>query len=220
MAKAQSAQNDWQVGLEQLRVALPACRIEMRSADYTSAPQSGGGRHRRAAQHDAGRLAAAAAGKGLTGLPCFAGRGPDGAPDWPQGLRGSISHCADRSVAMVGNAANWCGLGVDIEQHLNIQIAQEIAPVALTQRERVTFGADPLWVTLIFSAKESLFKALSPLINRRFDFDAAEMCADPKGAPHLRLTCDLTPDWPAGRMIKPLLIPCRAGVLTAVALPA
>lgn len=219
MANAQCVQNDWLVALDRLRDALPTCCIEMRSAEYTSVPQIENGRARRSAQHQAGRLAAATAGESLTGLPCSVKRGPDGAPDWPDGVRGAISHCDGHSVAMVGKATNWDGLGVDIEQRLNNQIAQEIAPVALTQPERATFGADPLWVTLIFSAKESLFKALSPLINRRFDFDAAELCANPQGAPHLRLTRDLAPDWPAGRMIEPVLIPCRAGVLTAVALP-
>jgi enterobactin synthetase component D len=121
---------------------------------------------------------------------------------------------------MVGHTANWCGLGIDIEQHLSNKIAQEIAPVALTSYEQANFGNDPLWVTLIFSAKESLFKALSPLTNRRFDFDAAELCLNSQFVPHLRLTCDLAPDWRAGHMIKPLLVPCVAGVLTAVALPA
>ncbi|WP_162197183.1 4'-phosphopantetheinyl transferase family protein [Loktanella sp. S4079] len=207
--------DDWQVALGQLRAALPTCRVAMRSADC-----AGGARERRAAQHDAGRRAAAAAGMDLTGMSCLAGRGADGAPEWPNGLCGSISHCGGCSVAMVGALAHWSGLGIDIEQHLNTDIAAEIAPVALTQSEQDEFGCDPLQVALAFSAKESLFKALNPLIKKRFDFDAAELCWAGGCEPQLRLVYDLSPEWSAGRTIQPILIPCRAGVLTAVALSA
>ncbi len=191
----------------------------MQSAGWKSNNDVETGRERRAAQHKAGRIAAAKVGARLSGKPCNVARGMDGAPIWPNGLRGSISHCNGRSVAIAGHAGNWCGLGIDIEQHLSVEVAKDIAPVALTPYERAHFKGDPLWIALIFSAKESLFKALSPLIDKRFDFDAAELCVDAHPAPYLRLTRDLTPDWCAGRAITPLLIPCKDGVLTAVTLP-
>lgn len=181
---------------------------------------AGGARHRRHAEYRAGRLAAAAAAGALCGTPCLAGRSAGGAPRWPAGLCGAISHCEGQAIALLGHAAAWSGLGVDIEQALPPTVAREIAPVALTAAERGEFGTDPLWVGLVFSVKESLFKALSPLVGRRFDFDAAELLPEVAGSPpSLRLTRDLAPGWSAGRRIGAMLFSGPAGVLTAVALP-
>lgn len=213
---------DWEGALAQLRAALPACRVAMRviaPADAL-ATEAAGGRARRAADYRAGRLAGAAASAALDGAACLAGRGSEGRPLWRAGLAGSISHSEGRAIALLGHAADWHGLGVDLERRLSRLVAQEIAPVALTTAERAAFGADPLWVGLIFSAKESLFKALSPLIGRRFDFDAAQMVPGAPGRwPQLRLACDLAPGWAAGCVISPVLIACPQGVITAVALP-
>lgn len=177
-------------------------------------------RARRFAEYRAGRLAAAAAARALCGMPCLAGRSVSGAPSWPPGLCGTISHCKGQAIALLGAATAWGGLGIDIEQHLTPTLAQQIAPVALTAQEQAAFGADPHWVGLIFSVKESLFKALSPHLGLRFDFDAAELCpATPAEPPALRLTRDLAPRWWAGRRIGALLLAGPAGVMTAVALP-
>ncbi|WP_414896716.1 4'-phosphopantetheinyl transferase family protein [Rhodovulum sp. YEN HP10] len=202
------------LALARLGAALPDCRAVAVPVARAEGPGA-----RRSAEFRAGRLAAAAASASLTGMPCLAGRGADGAPHWPAGLTGSISHAAGQALALVGSSAQRVGLGVDIEGPLSPQVAAEIAPVALTPGERACFGTDPVWVGLIFSAKESLFKALSPRIGRRFDFDAARMM--PGGArrpPLLCLTCDLAPGWEAGRRIEPVLITHEQGVMTAVAL--
>ncbi|MBL3585607.1 4'-phosphopantetheinyl transferase superfamily protein [Rhodovulum sulfidophilum] len=203
-----------EAALARLGAALPDCRAAVVPVARTEGPKA-----RRAAEFRAGRLAAAAASASLTGMPCLAGRGADGAPLWPVGLAGSISHSGGQALALVGPSARRAGLGVDIEGPLSPRVAAEIAPVALTPEERACFGTDPVWVGLIFSAKESLFKALSPRIGRRFDFDAARLL--PGGAtrpPLLCLTCDLAPGWEAGRRIEPVLIAHEQGVMTAVAL--
>ncbi|WP_062763227.1 4'-phosphopantetheinyl transferase [Falsirhodobacter sp. alg1] len=203
--------------LDCLRLVLPECRAEVHSYGAHDRTLVGHARSKRRAEFRAGRIAASRAGMALAGTPFIAGRGADGAPVWPRGLRGSISHSAGQAVALLGRADAWSGLGVDIEGALCPEVAKDIAPVALTAAERSLFGTSPLAVGMIFSAKESLFKALSPLIGRRFDFDAAQLSAN---APQLCLTCDLAPGWQAGRKIDVVMIPFEAGVLTAVALPA
>lgn len=217
MAEPHPGLAGWERPLAQLRAALPGCRAEMCPA----APVPPGlPRLRRRAEYRAGRLAAAAAAHALCGMPCLAGRSARGAPVWPAGLCGAISHCDGQAIALLGDTAVWGGLGIDIEQHLTPPLAQQIAPVALTVAEQEAFGADPRWVGLIFSVKESLFKALSPQIGQSFDFGAAELCAATEAEPPaLRLTRDLAPGWRTGRRIGAVLLAGPAGVMTAVALP-
>ena len=58
-------------------------------------------------------------------------------------------------------------------------------------------------MTLTFSLKESLFKALYPLVGRRFYFEDAELLAwDAEGRARLRLLCDLSAEWHHGRELE------------------
>ena len=54
-------------------------------------------------------------------------------------------------------------------------------------------------VTLTFSAKESLFKALYPIVQKRFYFEHAEVLEwSEAGQVRLRLLTDLSPEWRHG----------------------
>lgn len=101
------------------------------------------------------------------------------APCWPAGIQGSISHCDDWAVATVCPERDGCtGLGLDLENWLQPSEVLDLAPAILTDAERQQFlpQADAFyWVTLVFSAKESLFKALYPQVGRYFDFQDAEL---------------------------------------------
>ena len=46
---------------------------------------------------------------------CAIPSGPDRAPDWPDGIVGSISHCEDHAVAVVARQDACRGIGVDLE---------------------------------------------------------------------------------------------------------
>ncbi|MCY1464205.1 hypothetical protein D9M71_822010 [compost metagenome] len=60
-----------------------------------------------------------------------------------------------------------------------------------------------LVVTLTFSLKESLFKALYPIVLQRFYFEHAEVLEwSADGHARLRLLTDLSPQWHHGRELE------------------
>ncbi|MFN3671564.1 MAG: 4'-phosphopantetheinyl transferase [Bosea sp. (in: a-proteobacteria)] len=160
---------------------------------------------RRRAEWLAGRRCASEAVRLLTGQRSWPGMAPDRSPIWPEGVLGSISHSGDIAIALAMPANAGRGVGVDIEKILNQTEAGEIANEAMTPRERHRFAgeADAFPVALAFSAKESLFKAVHPLLRRPISFHSAELVAwDAQGRARLRLAEELAPDFPAGREIE------------------
>lgn len=115
---------------------------------------------KRQTEHLAGRIAAVHA------LRAFAeksvpGIGHQRQPVWPAGLHGSISHCGHTAVAIVARAP----VGIDIETLFSPALADALAnDIAREDELAVLRGGElpfPLALTLAFSAKESLYKALS-----------------------------------------------------------
>ncbi|HEA5906762.1 TPA: 4'-phosphopantetheinyl transferase superfamily protein, partial [Pseudomonas aeruginosa] len=106
--------------------------------------------------------------------------------------------------ALVAARGDWRGLGLDVETLLEAERARYLHGEILTEGERLRFADDlerrtGLLVTLAFSLKESLFKALYPLVGKRFYFEHAELLewrAD--GQARLRLLTDLSPEWRHG----------------------
>ena len=99
----------------------------------------------------------------------------DGVPVWPAGLVGSISHADGFATAAVASSSLARGIGVDIEPVMSREIAAEIAQIvageAETWRVAEAAGLDAAEaLTLVFSMKESLFKALFPASRRHFDY--------------------------------------------------
>ena len=69
--------------------------------------------------------------------------------------------------------------------------------------QRLDYSQLGLGVTLTFSLKESLFKALYPLTRQRFYFEHAELLEwSVEGYARLRLLTDLSADWQAGRELE------------------
>jgi enterobactin synthetase component D len=103
------------------------------------------------------------------------------APAWPESVTGSITHHQYSACAVVLTqplAANNF-VGVDTELWLTTQQASEIAvsihdPAEL-QVLVVAGFTDAQATTLLFSAKEALFKAICPFVGEYFGFDAAEL---------------------------------------------
>lgn len=156
---------------------------------------------KRKAEYVAGRRCAAEAIRRLTGHSVFPGMGKDRAPIWPDGVVGAISHSHERAIALAGSRLRFRGIGIDVERLLTEEEARDIATQALTASERHNLGnaIDPFMTGLIFSAKESLFKALYPTVKRFFFFEAAELSGfDTNGSASLRLTADLSEEWRRG----------------------
>lgn len=176
-----------------------------------------GARTRRRLDHAAGRMAAATAMQSLIGRAASVGRAPDGAPLWPQGITGAISHSGGRAVALLGDARHHFGLGVDLETITTRP--DQVAAQTLRAAELALIDPDnALSVTLTFSAKESLFKALYPRVRKLFGFDAAELVSLGDESGQLRLREALGP-WSQGAVFR--FSWSRAGdqVLTALSVP-
>lgn len=87
-----------------------------------------------------------------------------GAPIWPAGYMGSISHCSDLAVAVVATRSAGISFGVDIEDAVNIEdevVAMISSPNELEKLLVLPRCDLPIsWRTVLFSAKESAFKAI------------------------------------------------------------
>lgn len=158
---------------------------------------------RRRAEWLAGRRCASEALRLLTGQGACPGMAPDRSPLWPHGTLGSISHSGEVAVAIAARAGACLAMGIDIERVMSGPAASEIASEALTHWERRHLANDPFSVTLAFSAKESLFKALYPLLRRPMSFQLSELIAwGDQGTARLRLVEELSPEFLAGREIE------------------
>lgn len=159
---------------------------------------------KRQGEYLAGRLCAREALRQLYGKPNVPARGEDGAPQWPLDIVGSITHGAGQAAALVAHASDWQGLGLDVEQQLGATRASKLAGEILTMAELqrangLQAEAFARLVTLTFSLKESLFKALYPLVRQRFYFHDAELLSwNEDGRARLRLLIELGSGWTKG----------------------
>ena len=102
-------------------------------------------------------------------------RSATGAPIWPLGLTGSITHTDDFASAAVASTTTTVSLGIDTERVMSEQQARDVGDLVASSielRHCHAAGIGPLEaLTLVFSAKETVFKCLHPLVGRMFEFD-------------------------------------------------
>ena len=114
------------------------------------------------------------------------------APIWPEGVAGSISHCTKRVFAAVGRRGETGTFGIDAEDRL--RLSEDLWPRILVDEERAFVANAPLderqrLAMIVFSAKESLYKAQYPRTNEFMDFaDARIEIAKLERRPSLRGT--------------------------------
>lgn len=99
-------------------------------------------------------------------------------PCWPEGIVGSITHSHGFAAAVAASKNQIRGLGIDSEQRIGDETAKNVSSHILTDDESFqnnsTLVNDAVdYLTLIFSAKESIFKSLYPLVLQYFDFQDA-----------------------------------------------
>ncbi|KAA8702268.1 4'-phosphopantetheinyl transferase family protein [Pseudomonas proteolytica] len=163
---------------------------------------------KRQAEFLAGRLCARSALQQLEGLDFIPAIGEDRAPVWPSHISGSITHSTGHAAAIVAHKAQWRGLGMDLENLLPLERAERLAGEILTPDEMQRMATGPReqvaqLVTLTFSAKESLFKALYPIVQKRFYFEHAEVVEwSDSGFLRLRLLTDLSSEWCYGKELE------------------
>ncbi|MDC0357335.1 4'-phosphopantetheinyl transferase superfamily protein [Oligoflexia bacterium] len=109
-------------------------------------------------------------------------KGNNREPLWPKDVVGSITHTDKYAIAVATFSKDIVGLGIDLERFGSKQ-SQRLA-------ERICLPSELTWLcedeslmqerfALLFSAKETLFKALYPIYGRYFWFNDAELTWDP-----------------------------------------
>ncbi|MFJ3789546.1 4'-phosphopantetheinyl transferase [Kitasatospora sp. NPDC090091] len=114
-----------------------------------------------------------------------------GAPSWPDGVVGSLTHCAGFRGAAVARAGDVVSLGIDAEPAdvLPEGVLDTIALPGEQKRNAELLAEHPEvpWDRLLFSAKESVYKTWFPLTGVFLDFDGADITLDPNGTFHAEL---------------------------------
>ncbi|MCG9583486.1 4'-phosphopantetheinyl transferase superfamily protein [Vibrio tubiashii] len=121
----------------------------------------------------------------LMGTPSTVGIGAHREPIWPDGLMGAISHTHERAMALVAKREAFPFVGIDVEHWLDRETSTQIGfdihdhnELDLLVTQGLTLEAA---TSLIFSAKESLFKATFPFIGRYFGFESARVVEFDRG---------------------------------------
>lgn len=131
---------------------------------------------RRRLAFDVGRAAAHAALRACGRAVCPVLRASTGAPLWPLGIVGSISHTEIGGVvfgvAAIASADMFAGVGLDLERirPLSVRALERLfSPheVAWARSERAAYA---LRSTALFAAREALFKAVSPGYPGRMEY--------------------------------------------------
>jgi 4'-phosphopantetheinyl transferase EntD len=117
--------------------------------------------------------------------------GPSGAPVWPGGAVGSMTHCDGYRGCAIGRAETFAAIGIDAEPH--DVLPDGVLPMVASDHERAALArlaatAPGLrWERILFSAKESVFKAWFPATGRFLGFRDAEIALEESGIFRARL---------------------------------
>jgi 4'-phosphopantetheinyl transferase EntD len=98
------------------------------------------------------------------------------------GIVGAITHTTGYAAALVASATHYQGIGIDCEVVLstdNLKLQRHICVPNELEELQVAHHTWPpeLLLTLVFSAKESLYKCLYPQVQKYFGFCAARVVA-------------------------------------------
>ncbi|ARH93764.1 MULTISPECIES: 4'-phosphopantetheinyl transferase family protein [Streptomyces] len=122
---------------------------------------------------------------GFAPAPLLPGR--DRAPQWPDGVVGAMTHCTGYRAAAVARRRDVLTVGLDAEPNEPVNDPGVIDLVTLPEERAQLRGLAALqpevsWDRLIFSAKESVYKAWYPLTRRWLGFEDALLTFDPTDA--------------------------------------
>jgi 4'-phosphopantetheinyl transferase EntD len=124
--------------------------------------------------------------------------GERGAPRWPAGIVGSMTHCDGYRGCVLARATDFASIGIDAEP--NLPLPDGVERLISLPRERTHLaelaGRSPAvcWDRLLFCAKESVYKAWSPIVGTWLDFEAAqvEISADGSFAARILIPAPVT----------------------------
>jgi 4'-phosphopantetheinyl transferase EntD len=130
-----------------------------------------------------GRACARRALELLGAAPVALPAGDDGAPLWPDGIVGSITHKRDYRAAAVAPAEKLAALGIDAEcnESLPRRVLERVASHTEIQTVEEAGSREPgvAWDRLLFSAKEAAFKATRQLVREPIELRTSQIHLDP-----------------------------------------
>lgn len=108
--------------------------------------------------------------------------GERGAPQWPAGVVGSITHCAGYRCAAVARESEVATVGIDAEPHkpLPDRILEAVALPSEQARLDKLPHSSIHWDRVLFAAKECVYKAWFPLTRRWLNFHEADITFGPE----------------------------------------
>ncbi|MBL6735067.1 MAG: 4'-phosphopantetheinyl transferase superfamily protein [Shewanellaceae bacterium] len=143
-------------------------------------------------------------------------------PLWPKGYAGSITH-KNNIVAAISAPSAMGGVGIDYEHWLPPNKATKLARAILSpdEYEQQRHHVSSKHMTLCFSAKETLFKALYPQVQAHFGFQAARITSVQwqEGTYIIELLEQLTADLSANRAFQGHFSSTKQGLLTWMQVP-
>ena len=120
--------------------------------------------------------------------------GPKREPLWPAGLVGSITHTTGFRAAAVAPRSLLASIGIDAERNERLPdgVEESITVPGEPEMLAALSRAFPAthWSRLLFSAKESVYKAWYPLTGRLLGFEDARLAIDPVGTFTAKLLVD------------------------------
>ncbi|GAB3888825.1 hypothetical protein GCM10029964_057160 [Kibdelosporangium lantanae] len=118
---------------------------------------------------------------GLPPVPLLSGE--RGAPRWPAGVVGSMTHCAGYRAAVVALDSTVHTIGIDAEPHDTLPEGVERTIALDGERAMLArlAAADPAihWDRMLFCAKEAVYKAWFPLTRKWLGFEEASITLSP-----------------------------------------
>lgn len=112
--------------------------------------------------------------------------GPRGEPAWPQGVVGSMTHCAGYRAVAVALDTAVDAIGIDAEPNapLSDDVLRLVASSEEARRCALLSAQHPgvHFDCLLFSIKESMYKAWFPREGVWLGFEDADVTIDPEGA--------------------------------------
>lgn len=124
---------------------------------------------------------------------------------WPKGIVGCISQSYPYAVTMIGKARDYQSIGLDLGVKISAELCHNLSQSLLTAEERLRFKSDlnEKMLSVIFSLKKSVFKALGPLTLCDTYFEDIQLTAIDwnKGEAHLVLNRELSLHWYKGRSL-------------------
>ncbi|MEV4319014.1 4'-phosphopantetheinyl transferase superfamily protein [Actinocrispum sp. NPDC049592] len=118
--------------------------------------------------------------------------GERGAPQWPAGVVGSMTHCAGYRAAVVARSSDIHTIGIDAEPHAPLPQEGMLRMIGREEeipRLAALSARDPgvHWDRMLFCAKEAVYKAWYPLTHKWLGFEEASVTLDPAGTFDARL---------------------------------